>query len=139
MKQFISIFLASLILMGNMGFTLATHFCGGHAVESELGIGEHDLGCGMEAEKASSLCDEMEAVSKTPCCDNELVSVDNGDEFKQNVQGLSFDHKVALTFVYSFLKIYFPAEGISTSSFSSYSPPLSVAQDYYVLFQSFLL
>ncbi|MDW7692143.1 hypothetical protein R9C00_14620 [Flammeovirgaceae bacterium SG7u.111] len=138
MKQLISIFLASLILMGNMGFTLATHFCGGQAVETELAIGVHELACGMSEPSAKASGCEKEAISEKSCCDDEVISVDNGDEFKQSLQKLTFDHKVTLTFVYSFLKIYFPSEETYTS-FTSYSPPLSVAQDYYVLFQSFLL
>ena len=85
MKQLISILLATLMLLPNIGLTLSTHFCGGHAVEHSLSIGLADLSCGMmdEVGKGSSSLG-----MENHCCSNQYQLVQLDDDVTDQKNGI---------------------------------------------------
>jgi hypothetical protein len=70
MKKFISITLASIILLSNISVAFATHMCGGKAVASSFVFGSDAIGCiGSEMD----LVDESQSSVpsfKSNCCQN---------------------------------------------------------------------
>ena len=54
-----------------MGFTMATHYCGGHAVETALVIDEAHIDCGMESEEEPCA---NPVVKSNNCCENENLN-----------------------------------------------------------------
>lgn len=121
-----------------MGFTLATHYCGGHAVETALIIGDSFAGCGME-----EMTQPLNEASKTPelkridCCENEYLSLNIEDDFQQSSTEKKVDLKFVFTFVYTYFQLDF-SERTNDVIYSDYSPPPS-RQDIQVLFQTFLI
>ncbi|WP_258104523.1 hypothetical protein [Marinoscillum sp. MHG1-6] len=90
MKKLISISLALIFLLGTLGISHGTHFCGGHAVISELMIGQKHLDCGMGMMEMPEHNDDGQHLSTPPCCENHYVSIDTGDFFKkQQAQDLT--------------------------------------------------
>ncbi len=47
MKKILAISLALIMLSTNTGLSMATHYCGGLAVKSQLVLGHESLDCGM--------------------------------------------------------------------------------------------
>lgn len=76
MKNFLSIFVAILVLASGMHLSLATHLCGGTISGLKLSFNEAKAGCGMCAEDAHKT--EAQIASES-CCKDHLSSlvVDN--------------------------------------------------------------
>ena len=136
------------MLFSNMGFAIATHYCGGMAVESKLMLGHETLDCGMAtmvtADMDISNMDEQPCQSgqthalqfkKTPCCENEYQSLDIEDDYELTVVQPSLNFEFVAAFVVSFLKVAFLTE-ITSPQYANYSPPL-IEQDIAVLYQVF--
>lgn len=72
MRKLIAISLSCILLLSNVGLTLASHYCGGEAVESSLLLGGGDLDCGMDMSAAA--CENPQPPKTTfhapPCCEN---------------------------------------------------------------------
>lgn len=134
LKKLMSISLALLLLLGNIGLTVGTHFCGGHAVASEMMIGEKHLDCGMGMMDMSSHGDEGTHFSKS-CCENQYVSIESEELFKQELS-----EKVAPVFVAvavaKFLFSFDVERNFQQLGFKDTSPPLP-DQDIQVLHQVF--
>ena len=81
MRKLIAISLSCILLLSNVGITLASHYCGGEAVESAVLIGGGKLDCGMDIN--ASACENPQShqatLHATPCCANHftVVKVDN--------------------------------------------------------------
>ncbi len=73
-----SISLSLLLVLGSIGTTLGTHFCGGHAVISELMLGQKHLDCGMGMMEMPEKSGDQQ-VSAPDCCENQYVTVENDD------------------------------------------------------------
>ncbi|ADR22096.1 hypothetical protein MATR_02670 [Marivirga tractuosa] len=139
MKKTISITLLFILLIGNSGLAVATHYCGGSAVESQFVLGHAELNCGMSdmdkiCENGSS---EEKQIKKKPCCENEYQSLEMADEFQHQVFGSSLNLEFISTFVVTFTGRSF----LSTkhkAEFTNYAPPL-IERDIPVLVQSFLI
>lgn len=84
MKRIISIALALLLLLGNVGLTYGTHFCGGHAVISEFMIGETHLDCGMGMMDMDHNDGDIH-ISAPDCCSNQYISADVDDVTKKEL------------------------------------------------------
>lgn len=139
MKKILSITLACILLLSNTGFTMATHYCGGEAVESKLMLVKHALDCGMSGMKEA--CEaEMphgQQLSPEPCCQNEFQTFQVDDTFKIPAIEAAPDWVFVAAFVQSFI---LPALYTSNTlpQYADYTPPLP-EQDIQVLFQSFLI
>ena len=138
-KKIISITLSFLILFGNMGFIVATHYCGEYMVSSELTIGDKHVDCGME--DMTSSCDDESSthdvtISKT-CCENEYKSLQIDDDYQKVIAQTGIDYKFVYAFVYTFLPAHVSEK--STSTAFSERPPTLLKQSLQVLFQTFLI
>lgn len=69
MRRFLSIFLILLLLLGNVGWIKATHYCGGEAVKSQWSLTAADVDCGMNATKQEAPANE-EQCQPEPCCED---------------------------------------------------------------------
>lgn len=81
MKKVASFILAFVFLGSNLGFAVGTHFCGGHAMETEVMLGYDDLSCGMMPEAAVDTNHEHPSIHSVPCCLNEFSSLQIEDDF----------------------------------------------------------
>ena len=117
-----------------MGFTLATHYCGGHAVETSFAIGEASIGCGMENEEEP--CENPVVKSKS-CCENEYLSMDIEDDFNTQAKQLNISPVFLFTLAYTYFNLQ-PSTEVTTDVFRDNSPPL-LNQSRQVMFQSFLI
>ena len=71
MRKAIAISLSFILLLSNVGLTLASHYCGGHVVESQLMIGANNLDCGMPDMGATCANDDAaNSVQSIPYCEN---------------------------------------------------------------------
>ena len=81
MKRLLTIALAFLLLMSNMGFTFATHLCGGEVVKSGLRLGGGDWDCGMKYEVTEhhNTDHQCTRLTEEPCCKNlhQTIQSDN--------------------------------------------------------------
>ncbi|MBL3656279.1 HYC_CC_PP family protein [Fulvivirga sediminis] len=138
MKKLLSIFLAGLMLMASTGITLATHYCGGYAVESEIMLGQHMLGCVMQMDTGCSSSKDQQVVKPVNnCCDNDYqtVSADNTVLTKVALDAVNLQFLAAFT--YTFLAIQ-PDYSLVEIHKTNDPPPL-LDQDIHILNQSFLL
>ena len=135
MKRLLSISLAFLLLLSNMGLSIASHYCGGHKVLSELVIGSKKLNCGMKAMVCKNN-NHAPSIQKKHCCDNELLSLDSKDNFNSNLHQLDVNAPFLIAFVYSYLQFHFPTK--EKGHLPVYSPPV-LKIDRLVMFHSFLL
>ncbi|NMM48264.1 HYC_CC_PP family protein [Marinigracilibium pacificum] len=105
MRKLLSISLALLLFLGNSGITMATHYCGGMAMLSELSIGNDDLNCGMEITD-HEYADGQTYLSGPKCCENHYNSFEVDEPVvpgKTSIDNINF---IFLTsFVYSFSTI----------------------------------
>jgi hypothetical protein len=136
-KRLISIALASMMLLGNMGFVVGTHYCGGVAVESRIGIGHTDLDCGMEAMNKDCAVPFEANFKNIDCCDNEYQSVEIQDDYKPTLITSTANFEFIAAFISTFTSIsYFSIE--EDVQYTSYLPP-PLEVDVPVLHQVFLL
>jgi hypothetical protein len=117
-----------------MGFTLATHYCGGQAVESTLAIGEAHIGCGMEED--SEPCANPVLKSKS-CCDDKYISMQIEDDFNTQEKQSNVSPVFLFTFAYSYFNLQ-PTAVVADNVFIPHSPP-PLNQNRQVLFQNFLI
>ena len=138
MKRVIAISLATLILFSSVGFTFGTHYCGGHAVLSELVLGHEHLDCGMtDMDQECAKPDSGHSLMAKSCCNNEYVQLYLDDDLQNGHSNLTVDHSFLVALVMS---LNHP-ERIEESNelfFSDQHPP-PLEQDYQVLYQTFLI
>ena len=138
MKEILSIALALIMLSTNMGFAVATHYCGGMAVESQLVFGHEALDCGMaNMDKDCETPLEGMHLSKKPCCENKYQSLDTEDDFKPTIAHSMVNVEFVAAFLVTFLHLPISSTN-EESQYANYSPPL-IDQDISVLHQVFLI
>jgi hypothetical protein len=123
-----------------MGFTFATHLCGGLAVKSELGIGDffHGLDCGMANmdAKKSKPSNEIHFAPED-CCNNVAFQIDIQDDYQFSLEQPS----VYPVFCFAPLSFYYNFTSLKASNqlvIYDYAPPHPKI-DLQVLIQSFLI
>ena len=139
MKQFIhksmAVFMAAVVLMTTMSFTVDMHYCGDTLVD--FSFVQQVETCGMEKEQVTTSCEKL-MVSQKSCCSDEQMVKQGQDDLKVSFDSLSFEQQVFVaSFTYSYLNLF---EGTATTDvpFVAYSPPF-VKQDVQVLHQTFLI
>lgn len=127
------------MLFSNLGFAIATHYCGGTAVESKLILGNENLDCGMNVEKQPCQSEQSHAsqLKKVPCCENKYQSLDLESDYELTVLQPNISLEFIAAFAVSFLSIIFPSEN-DTAQYADYSPP-PIEQDIAILYQVFLI
>ncbi len=135
MKKIIAISLALILLLSNMGFTLASHYCKGELASTSITLGTTATGCGMENNEP---CDaEQNSISETSCCTNQLQALSIGNDYNQTVEANDLNTQFIISFVYTFVINQYP-ETNTQSVYTNYSPP-PIQQNTQVLFQTFLI
>ena len=139
MKRLIALFLAFLLLTSNIGFAMATHFCGGHAVKSKLAIGMIDLDCGMA--QMDTECENKPpkgiTIKSEPCCNNDYQSLQTDDDYTSGLVHVKLHPDFVTAFMPSFFNVSVLPEK-TKNLFSCHSPPPS-GKNIQVLFQTFLI
>ncbi|AWV98493.1 hypothetical protein DJ013_10045 [Arcticibacterium luteifluviistationis] len=122
-----------------MGFTFATHFCGGHAVKSEVGFGQHNLDCGMSSmDVDNAVVHNGQPFLSQDCCVNLIYQLDIQDDYQSTIEQITVNPDFSIAFVYTFFNINFPLlEG--HNFYTNYTPHPLIKQDVQILFQSFLI
>ena len=126
------------MLTSHLGFSVGTHYCMGHAVESKLMIGHEHLDCGMgDMDKGCERKSDKEThLDKKPCCENEYLSIDVEDEFKPSVEHSLPNLDFVAAFVVSYLDLFSTDQELP--QYSVYDPSL-VTWDISILHQVFLI
>lgn len=137
MKQLLTILLSLLILLSSSGLTLATHFCGSHAVKSELSFGDSDLSCGMKMTSSCEKNSSNKPLLKRNCCHNEYMSIDVDDEFQNHYVNINLNTH----FLVSFFQVFIiqAAKVVEKQEVIVYASPPPKKQNVQILFQSFLI
>ncbi|MGB3467114.1 MAG: hypothetical protein WBA74_17670 [Cyclobacteriaceae bacterium] len=138
MKKVIAISLALILLSTNLGFAVATHYCGGMAVKTQLVLGHEVLDCGMASiNKSCKKSIEGTYLNNKPCCQNVHQSIDTEDDFKPTIIQSTVNVEFVAAFIVTFLHL--PISSVNEESqYANYSPPL-IDQDISVLHQVFLI
>lgn len=136
MKRILSILLAIVFLTTNVGYSLATHYCGGKIHKQSFSFMAEELNCGMEdSEKLP--CKKPADTIKKKCCENDVQTFKVTDEF----QATAFDIKLNSQFIVAFTSYYielFHVDNEIYTDYFNYKPPLP-DKDIPVLIQSFLI
>jgi hypothetical protein len=120
-----------------MGFTVSTHFCGGHAVESLLAIGHQDVDCGMMDMEPTTHDDGKTTFHKEPCCADQYTTYEIEDDYSSTVNSIGVDGQILFALVYTSLFSIYHSQDHSRPYVCYDAPPL--LQDIPVLNQSFLI
>ncbi|RTE54280.1 hypothetical protein EHW67_03680 [Arenibacter aquaticus] len=139
MKQFIhksmAIFMAAVVLMTTMSFTIDMHYCGDSLVD--FSFVQKVKTCGMEKAQATTSCENPTLSEKTCCTDKQVVK-EGKDDLKVSFDQLTLEQQFFVaSFTYSYLSLF---EGIESNDvpFIDYPPPF-VKRDVQVLHQTFLI
>ena len=139
MKHFIhkcmAVFMATVVLMTTMSFTLEMHYCGDSLVDFSF---LHQVeSCGMEKAQGITNC-ETSTVSEKSCCTDKQLIIEGQEDLKVSFDYLTLEQQVFVaSFTFSYISLF---EGIESNKvlFVDYSPPF-VKQDVQVLHQTFLI
>ena len=140
-KNILAVFLACLLLITNMGFTLATHYCGGKAIKTQIVLDKSEFSCEAKETASKMVCDEdsQKSLLKTKsCCQNEYVLIEVEENYHAPVV-----ETIPVNFVTLFactvgLHKTFLRQGSSKAIYQNHPPPL-LNFDIPVWIQSFLL
>jgi hypothetical protein len=131
-----SFFMALLVLLSTLSFSVGMHFCGDHLVDFSLF--ESAEACAMAPEPAAtaSSCEKLEM--DMDCCSDVAFVVEGQQELNLSFDPLTFEQQLFFTsFVYTCLSLF---EGPSeyTPHFKDYAPP-PLIRDVQILDQTFLI
>lgn len=125
-----------MMLLTNMSFTVATHFCGGKAVKSSVMMGKKDIGCGMEMPVVDD-CEDSPQLTKKRCCESHFDELQTAGDYHKSVQVLDLDIEIVTAFLGVFFKLWI-GETTASQSVRINSPPL-ILKNLLVLHQVFRL
>jgi hypothetical protein len=129
-QKAVSSFMAILLLLSTVSWTVDKHLCMGRVMDIALFASAED--CGMEA--ALGLNDTLQS----HCCDDESFTLLGQDDLKLSWNDIHIDKQlILLTFATSFAENIEP-QSSKCNSFNTYPPPLLVS-DFQVLYQEFLI
>lgn len=139
MKRTISISLLLIFLVGQSGFELVTHYCGGIAVETQIVVGHAELHCGMsnmetDCETGPS---KRSSLKKKNCCENQYQSLDLETEFHPDFTFSSTNLEFISVFLINLAPRSYLFEDDKAKDLN-YSPP-PIKRDIPLLVQSFLI
>lgn len=139
MKRLVSISLAIIFLMSNLGLTVATHYCGGHAVDSGLLMGGGDLDCGMKGDKLDyqDIDEKCTLFAAEPCCENLHQTLQTDNTLQTDLPAPEF-YAPVVEFVANVFHYFEPITALGIAPFRIDQPPLP-ERDIQILFQTFLI
>ncbi|GEQ85462.1 hypothetical protein ULMS_09700 [Patiriisocius marinistellae] len=133
-QKLIAFFMAAVVLMTTMSFTVDMHYCGDTLVD--FSFVKQAKSCGMEKAQPAKSC-ENPMMSEKSCCSDQQIIVEGQDNLKQNFAQLSYEQQVFVaSFTYAYINLF---EGTQSTEvpFVDLSPPF-IRQDLQVLHQTFL-
>jgi len=139
MKQFIhksmAVFMAAVVLMTTMSFSVAMHYCGDTLVD--FSFVQQAETCGMEKAQDTSACDN-DALSQKSCCTDKQLIKEGTNDLKVSFDKLTFEQQVFVaSFTYAYISLFEGTESTEVP-FTDYSPPF-VKRNVQVLHQTFLI
>lgn len=139
MKQFfhksMAVFMATVVFMTTMSFTVDIHYCGDTLVD--YSFTQQVNTCGMEKTQNTSSCENPTLAEKSCCTDKQVIK-EGQDDLKISFDKLTLEQHVFLaSFTYSYSNLF---EGTESKEipFVDYAPPF-VERDVQVLHQTFLI
>ena len=138
MKRVFAIFFILLLLTSNINITLGMHLCGGSLFDSEFMIGHQHMDCGMASMDQlinASPAEEGVYITPAPCCDDQFVSLDTEDDFKQIGAEQLTASTVATAFVMAQLIVLDAPQRVD---FQPYIPP-AIPKDFQQIHQVFII
>ncbi len=133
LRNIVSVFLAVIVLLSTMSFTINKHFCGDHLVSSSVFL--KAKACGMDVPQTSNK--ECETIIKD-CCKEEIQLIKGQDDLKLEVSDLNTQQQFFLcSFVFTYIDLF---EGLERHIvlYEHYNPPL-VVRDILILDEVFLI
>ncbi len=128
--------MAFVLLGSQVGYSVATHYCGGEVSDRAISFTEEKLSCGMESlqEECPS---KAYGISEKSCCDDKsnIFQLDEDFQKKQRFSDIETE------FLAVFALHYFLLFNQSQKTEENTKPPLPplIQQDIQVLHQSFLI
>lgn len=127
----------SFLLLGSqVGYSVATHYCGGEVSDRAISLLGEELGCGMEA--MQEVCPSMDSgISEKSCCNNENSVYQLNEDFQKKQRSLEVESEFLTLFAIHYCLLFNTEQTIEEHP--TIPPPLLVQQNTQVLYQSFLL
>ena len=133
LRNIISIFLAVIVLLSTMSFTINKHFCGDHLVSTSVFLKAKT--CGMDNPQTSDKnCESM----VKDCCKEEIQLIEGQDDLKLDLINFDSHQKYFLyAMVFTYIDLF---EGLDKNivPYKHYTPPL-VVKDIQLLDETFLI
>lgn len=127
-------FLAVLVLFSTFSFTISSHYCGEHLVDTSF-FGEARDCRGM---KPSEIAKKQTIITKKSCCKDVKEFIEAPAFEKERLQKISPDKfNFIVAFAYSY--IYLFQESSFQPIFNKEFPPPDPEQDYQALLQTYLI
>ncbi|WP_299781911.1 hypothetical protein [uncultured Formosa sp.] len=129
----IAIFMAFVVLISTLSFSVDMHYCGDTLVD--VALNTNATTCGMESMQNLPL---KSSITKQGCCTDHKVVVDGQNELKLSPSQLTVDNQLFLTtFVYAYHSL-FETLPKHVTPFQDYHPPILVS-DIQVDYETFLI
>ncbi|MCG2431089.1 HYC_CC_PP family protein [Aequorivita xiaoshiensis] len=132
--KIVSVFMAILVMVTTMSFTIDMHYCGEMLVDYSLTQSAHS--CGMDMEKPTSDC-EIQTLEDS-CCSDKQIFIEGQDELKHSFDTLSLEQQTFVaSFFYSYINLF---EDLDTNiiPFRNYNPPFLI-RDIQKLHETYLI
>jgi len=136
MKEFfrnsIAVFLAVIVMVSTMSFTINKHYCGDHLVSTSVFLKAKS--CGMDNPQTTDK--DCETIIKN-CCSEEVQLIEGQDDLKLDLTELDQQQLFIYSFVLSYIDLF---EGLEKHivPYKHYKPPL-VVRDIQLLDEVFLI
>jgi hypothetical protein len=130
-----SVFMALVVLMTTMSFTVDVHYCGDTLVDFSFIQQAETCGMDMSAMMATS---ENSSLSQKPCCTDKQVVKQGQDDLKITFDQLTLEQQLFIaSFTYSYVDLF---SGLQSQEipYADQSPPF-IKRDVQVLHQTFLI
>ncbi|MGK0385895.1 MAG: hypothetical protein ACI849_000500 [Patiriisocius sp.] len=128
-------FMAVVVLMTTMSFTIDMHYCGDTMVD--FSFFQNVATCGMENTALVSSCSTPE-MSKKSCCSDAQLMIAGQDNFNDAFTSVTLEQQIFVcSFIYSYSSLFKGTESKKVPSIDI-SPPF-LKRDVQVLHQTFLI
>ncbi len=127
----------SFLLLGSqVGFSVATHYCGGEVSDRAISLLGKKVSCGMESMEDN--CASMDnSISEQSCCDDESSVYQLNEDFQKKQRSVEIETDFLAVFTFHYLLLFDKEQSIN--NFTELPQPPLIQQDIQVLFQSFLI
>jgi hypothetical protein len=130
-----AVFMAMVVLMTTMSFTVDVHYCGGTLVD--FSFNQQADTCGMEM-TATTAESETTTLSPKSCCTDKQVVKQGQDDLKITFDQLTQEQQLFIaSFTYSYINL-FSGTHSQEAPYTDQPPPF-IKRDVQVLHQTFLI